>query len=132
MSISYHNCEVCGQSVDLESKEQSQAANWLQVHQHTCLHIFLAAIPFSTKVELNEKQKEYDDRMESALAELLDHAEMEYMFKHELTPSYYHWCLEMFFNLIKHKEILDSLHDKWKDGHNKARKEDEEKTTQIT
>ena len=37
-------CKICGQSVDLKSGLQSDAANCVEVHHGPCLTVFMAAM----------------------------------------------------------------------------------------
>ena len=113
-SIKKHvKCRVCCQDVDLTSDNQSEAANWIEAHQHPCMGIFFVAARF------DETESTYGDAME----ELIDEASNYYMFDYELTLPYFHWIFELFHYLKKRPDVLKEMELMMKSGREKHKKE---------
>jgi hypothetical protein len=110
-------CEVCGQIVDTDSGEQSPAANWISVHQHPCMIIFLAA--------MDNKNPKYPWSVGDALEELLESAENHTMFDTELVLPYFYWMQALFFHLRQRKDILDTMTKTYNEEREKWNKKDE-------
>ncbi|MFA5395419.1 MAG: hypothetical protein WC346_05295 [Methanogenium sp.] len=109
-------CKVCTRWVDVESNEQSEAANWVSVHQDPCMHVFLAAMkPINTDVNWS---------LGDGIEELADYASNTYMFDYELSLPYFHWLLELFFYLKRRPEVLKELSETYS---SKRKKYNEEK-----
>jgi hypothetical protein len=88
--------------VDIDSDEQSNAANWIEVHQEPCLHVFLAAMNHTGVPELHYS-------LGDSLEELAEHASNIYMFDYDLSVPYFNWITSLFFYLKRRKDVLDEL-----------------------
>jgi hypothetical protein len=116
--MKYVRCEVCGQTVDTDSGEQSPAANWISVHQHPCMNVFLAA--------MDNKDPQLTKDIGDALEELLEYAENHNMFDFDLILPYFYWMQALFFRLRQRKDnILDTMTKAYNEEKEKWNKKDE-------
>jgi hypothetical protein len=104
-------CKICNQHVILNTGMQSAAANWLEIHQHPCLHVLVTLLPL-----VEEGKPDTYISFGEVSEELMERATNTYMFdtNHELWFPYYTWMMALYMHLMPNKELRAELVEKYR------------------